>query len=123
MQYRVKLAQADVINMNNRCYSKECLEQIKNQINEKTVAVADERGEKEMTLAISEANGVISSKPGLLINNNKEDNMQPIALIGKVPVRAVGIVHKFDRITLSDIPGVAKVAKDGDKVIGVALEN
>ena len=80
-------------------------------------------GEKEMTLAISEANGVISSKPGLLINNNKEDNMQPIALIGKVPVRAVGIVHKFDRITLSDIPGVAKVAKDGDKVIGVALEN
>ena len=50
MQYRVKLAQADVINMNNRCYTKECLEQIKNQINEKTVAVADELGEKEITL-------------------------------------------------------------------------
>ena len=50
MQYRVKLAQADVINMNNRCYTKECLEQIKNQINEKTVAVADELNEKEMTV-------------------------------------------------------------------------
>ena len=50
MQYRVKLAQADVINMNNRCYTKECLEQIKNQINEKTVAVADELSEKEITL-------------------------------------------------------------------------
>ena len=47
MQYRVKLAQADVINMNNRCYTKECLEQIKNQINEKTVAVADELSEKK----------------------------------------------------------------------------
>ena len=32
MRYIVNLAQADVINMNNRCYSKECLEQIKNQI-------------------------------------------------------------------------------------------
>lgn len=50
MQYRVKLAQADVINMNNRCYTKECLEQIKNQINEKTVAVADELSEKEIAL-------------------------------------------------------------------------
>ena len=45
MQYRVKLAQADVINMNNRCYTKECLEQIKDQINKKSVAVA-----KEITL-------------------------------------------------------------------------
>ncbi len=50
MQYRVNLAQADVINMNNRLYSKECLEQIKNQINEKTVAVADEFSENKMTL-------------------------------------------------------------------------
>lgn len=50
MQYRVKLAQADVINMNNRCYTKECLEQIKNQINKKTVAVADELSEKEIAL-------------------------------------------------------------------------
>lgn len=49
MQYRVKLAQADVINMNNRCYTKECLEQIKDQINEKTVAVSDVSGEKEIT--------------------------------------------------------------------------
>ena len=49
MQYRVKLAQADVINMNNRCYTKECLEQIKKQINEKTVAISDELSEEEIT--------------------------------------------------------------------------
>ena len=49
MQYRVKLAQAEVINMNNRLYSKETLEELKNQINEKTVAVADVSGEKEIT--------------------------------------------------------------------------
>ncbi len=80
-------------------------------------------GEKEMTLAISEVNGVVSSEPGLLINNVKDDGAQPIALIGKVPVRLIGSVHKFDKITLSDIPGVAKVAESEDKVIGVALED
>lgn len=47
MQYRVNLAQADVINMNNRYYSKECLEQIKDQINKKSVAVADELSERK----------------------------------------------------------------------------
>ena len=50
MQYRVNLAQADVINMNNRLYSKECLEQIKDQINKKSVAVADELSENKMTV-------------------------------------------------------------------------
>lgn len=49
MQYRVNLAQADVINMNNRCYSKECLEQIKNQINKKQIVVCDEISECQMT--------------------------------------------------------------------------
>ena len=49
MQYRVNLAQADVINMNNRLYSKECLEQIKDQINKKSVAVADELSINKMT--------------------------------------------------------------------------
>lgn len=50
MQYRVNLAQADVINMNNRLYSKECLEQIKDQINKKSIAVADELSENKMTV-------------------------------------------------------------------------
>lgn len=48
MRYIVNLAQANVINMNNRCYSKECLEQIKNQINERTVVVADELSENQI---------------------------------------------------------------------------
>ena len=50
MQYRVNLAQADVINMNNRLYSKETLEELKNQINKKSVAVADELSENKMTV-------------------------------------------------------------------------
>ena len=50
MQYRVNLAQADVINMNNRLYSKECLEQIKDQINKKSIAVADELSKNKMTV-------------------------------------------------------------------------
>lgn len=50
MQYRVNLAQADVINMNNRLYSKECLEQIKDQINKKSVVVGDELSENKMTV-------------------------------------------------------------------------
>lgn len=79
-------------------------------------------GEKEMTLAINEVNGVISTQPGLLINNKTdEESTQPIALIGKVPVRLIGSIHKFDKVTLSDIPGVAKKAEDNDKAVGVAL--
>lgn len=50
MQYRVNLAQADVINMNNRCYSKESLEQIRNQINEKTVVVVDESSDNQIII-------------------------------------------------------------------------
>lgn len=98
-------------------------EMYKTDFNYKAGTLVQFGGEKEMTLAINEVNGVVSSEPGLLINNKKDDGVQPIALIGKVPVRLSGAVHKFDKITLSDIPGVAKTADDNDKVIGVALED
>ena len=51
--------------------------------------------------------GVISTKPGVILNK-KETKGQKIALIGRVPVRLVGKINKFDRITTSHIPGVAK---------------
>lgn len=82
-------------------------------------------GEKEMTIAKTKANAVVSTKPGLLINRekSKEQFALPIALIGKVPVRVIGAVKKFDRIMLSEIPGVAAKKRLLKKSIGVCLED
>jgi len=46
-------------------------------------------------------------------------------LVGRVPVRVIGPVKKFDKLVLSDIPGVAisKRIKDSGLVIGIALES
>ena len=51
--------------------------------------------------------GVISTKPGVVLNK-KETKGQKIALIGRVPVRVIGKINKFDKLTTSYIPGVAK---------------
>ena len=45
-----------------------------------------------------------------------------VALVGKTVVRIIGKVNKFDNITLSEIPGVGRVAKEGEQVIAKALE-
>lgn len=83
-------------------------------------------GKAEMTISVSEVNGVVSTKPGLLINNdikNKVGIPLPIALIGKVPVRVIGELKKFDRIALSEIPGVATKKTLQEHAIGVCLED
>lgn len=67
-------------------------------------------GEKEVTkTGRNDKNffGVISTKPGVVLNK-KEQHGQKIALVGKVPVRVIGKVKKFDKLTTSYIPGVAK---------------
>lgn len=51
--------------------------------------------------------GIISTKPGVILNK-KETKGEKIALVGKVPVRVVGEINKFDKLTTSYIPGVAK---------------
>ncbi len=82
-------------------------------------------GEKDITIAQHglNCNGVISNKPGYLLDANLE-NSQPIALVGKTPVRIIGKVRKFDRLVLSPIAGVAKVQTTSDeKVIAIALAN
>lgn len=79
-------------------------------------------GEKDITIADTEVNGVISDKPGLLLDSELE-NSQPVALVGKTPVRISGKVNKFDKITLSEVPGIGRVAKEGEKVIARALES
>ena len=89
-------------------------------------------GEKDITkTTINDRNyfGVISSKPAVELNvKPKEDNYLPVALCGRVPCRVSGIVKKFDKLTTSKIPGVAKKKTFLDTIlfkptIGIALEN
>lgn len=81
-------------------------------------------GEKDITIAHfgENCNGVISEKPGYLLDSKLEDGL-PVALAGKTPVRVIGKVNKFDRLVLSSVSGVATVkTSDDEKVIAIALE-
>ena len=77
-------------------------------------------GEKEVTVAQTEVNGVVSEKAGYLLNASSSG--LPIALCGRVKVLVNGVVNKFDKLTL-DKNGVARKATDGETVIARALEN
>lgn len=77
-------------------------------------------GEKELTIASTEVNAVVSEKPGVLMNSGSDG--QPIALAGRVRVRVNGKVKKFDRIYLSNVNGVGATDKVGIP-IGRALED
>ena len=88
-------------------------------------------GEKEITKTTGTDNnffGVISSKPGLILNHMVSENHLPVALCGRVPCRVRGHVNKFDKLTISKIPGVAKKKTWldvllGRPTIGTALES
>lgn len=83
-------------------------------------------GDKEITIADDTVNAVITTKPGLLLGEKDTDSKLPIALVGKVPVKVIGNVKKFDKLVLSDKPGIASVKSDEDvdkAVIGIALES
>lgn len=77
-------------------------------------------GEKEITVAKTEVNGVISEKAGYLLNASSSG--LPVALCGRVKVLVNGKVSKFDKLTL-DKDGVACKALFGDKIIARALES
>ncbi len=79
-------------------------------------------GDKEFTIATNKVNGVISSNPALMMNSELKDG-QPIALTGRVPVRVIGKVKKFDKIALSYIDGVGCVNNESENFIGRALED
>ena len=51
--------------------------------------------------------GVISTNPGVVLNK-KEENGEKVALVGRVPVRIVGKIKKFDKVTTSKYAGIAK---------------
>lgn len=78
-------------------------------------------GERDITLADDKCNGVISDKPGFLLDAGQNSAL-PVALAGKTPIRIIGKVNKFDPITLSEIPGVGRVAKNKEQIIARTLE-
>ncbi len=71
--------------------------------------------------------GVISTEPGLLMNQNEKG--YKLALVGKVPTKVCnegGAIKRGDLLVSASIPGYAKKASDNPKagtVIGKALEN
>ena len=79
-------------------------------------------GEKEITIATNKVNAVITSDPGFILNGEMKDS-QAIALVGRVPVRVIGKVKKFDKIALSYIDGVGCVNNDTETPIGIALQD
>jgi hypothetical protein len=90
--------------------------------------LVDIGGEKEITLtteAWQAAYGVISTNPAFKMNSDAgDDDTHPyVALVGRVPVKVIGQVAKGDRLTASDIPGVAMSAGKGQYpgVFGRAL--
>jgi hypothetical protein len=70
--------------------------------------------------------GVVSTKPGFIMNEGQQGTRALIALQGRVPCKVVGKIRKGDLIVASSIPGVAVSA--GIKalpgtIIGKALQN
>lgn len=84
------------------------------QIYEPGTLISFGDGEKEITKAQFEADGVISTKPGLQLGSKKNENYLPVALTGRVPVLMDGnSVNYFgDKIYLSRLrPGMASTIK------------
>ncbi|HEU0051237.1 MAG TPA: hypothetical protein VFQ60_04260, partial [Patescibacteria group bacterium] len=72
--------------------------------------------------------GVVSTKPGLLLTEWADKDLQtvPVALAGRVPVSVSlenGPIHAGDPLTLSSTPGVAMKAITAGNIIGRALES
>ena len=84
-------------------------------------------GEKEVTKADDVVNAVVSTNPAYILNDNHYMEFPTLlALSGRIPVRVMGPVHKFDYIILSNINGVGVAVDKKDDlcytVIGRALE-
>lgn len=78
-------------------------------------------GEKEITAADDEVNAIVSTKAFDL--NAALSGGTVIALCGRVPTKVIGKIKKFDKVMLSDIPGVACRWDGKSRVIGRALES
>lgn len=84
-------------------------------------------GEKEITIATKSTgvNGIIATEPALRMNQTagNDDTHPYITWCGRVPCRVVGNIKKFDKLVLSNIPGVATSQTYGDEaIIAIALD-
>src|SRR3989344_2456615 len=87
----------------------------------------------EVPVAIKKADGtsttlgVISTAPGVTMNDPYDHTNPPVALVGRVPVKFSpenGSVSVGDRLTVSaTIPGFAMKLTESGQSIGIALEN
>ena len=72
--------------------------------------------------------GVISTRPAYTMNGGagEDDTHPPVAMTGRVPVKAIGIIRRGDRL-VSAGEGVARAAQSGEatafNVIGRSLED
>ena len=81
-------------------------------------------GSAEITIADRDSSvfGVVSSNPAYLMNQSESENVLPVALIGRVPVRVVGEISKFDYVVLHpSLSGVGVASKSPVGAIGRAL--
>ena len=89
-------------------------------------------GAKEITRSQQDLSenvfGVISTRPAYTMNGGagEDDTHPPVAMTGRVPVKAVGIIRRGDRL-VSAGSGVARAAQPGEatafNVIGRSLED
>ena len=85
-------------------------------------------GEREITIATTHANAVVTTNPGFILNADSHYSCPVgIALMGRTPVLASGKVEKFAKIVLDkDKPGIGRQMTEDDAandVIAVALES
>ena len=91
-------------------------------------------GEEEITEATGELTnkvfGVVSTKPAFMMNASagNNDTHPYIAMVGRVPVRVIGMANKGDRLVLSSNNGVARALAENEtatteQVIGAVLQN
>ncbi|TSD02974.1 MAG: hypothetical protein Athens071416_365 [Parcubacteria group bacterium Athens0714_16] len=70
--------------------------------------------------------GTISTEPAMILGEKGKENLRPIALIGRVPIKVStknGEILAGDYLTSSDIPGVAMKSTKPGMTIGKALES
>lgn len=80
-------------------------------------------GEHEITLAIQNWTvfGVISTNPAVKMNADAgDDTTHPyVALSGRVPVKVIGPVNKFDQLFVSSINGVATAVRPSSTAMSI----
>jgi hypothetical protein len=70
--------------------------------------------------------GAVSTAPGLIMNDSRDDNYKPIGLVGRLPVKVITSslsIYKGDAITASPVPGFGIVANTPGYIVGRAIED